>query len=1542
MRESERQINIYKAMLPRVRERLMAALALFIIAIIMTVLSSFAWIVLSVSPEIKGMNTIITANGNLEIALATGNTIIEPADVAVGDSGKNLFDKNITWGNLINLGDPVYGLENIVLRPATLNLNYLRDKPLYAAGYGADGRVDMLENEFSYAYWNQDQFSADENRYGVRAVASVTYGEVGGNLALAEAVRLAETANNTAASNLRTLTKNPAMQELVGLMAAYVNAQIEEKLSSNKEEPIINVTVSQIDAIYYLMNELKANMELSADALAQSFNVSMLRRAGREYTVSNAFTGEYLLNTSKANIQTKLAQKNASKETIVSPAMLSNLWQLKTDYDLVKSDLAVIETYIGRTDVVYRNLRGSEYPTIETFVNHVAEVSSVTVNGVAIGSLSMSNIFSLTGGGTKPIVINKGIIQRMDKFTGAKIESEQLSMTVMGSTAKGKATTSAATPFVLPTEYDNSIAGDTSYKGTDPIAGDTFGMALDFFVRTNAPNSHLILQGSPVYGERDETVTVKVENKTVNLYTVKVNGEDVIAYLDTDENAYYEYDRESETAGEKLGTTTELTEATLLTEKVRYVIGYEGVNRVWDEGDGVELGADSTTQGAGSCYVFYANSPEDQTKSLQLLQYFKIAFIDEDGTLLGTANLDTENKIEQTGKTIVPLVASVTNDYITGQDGNPLYTITKLTENEAKFITALVYLEGEGLTNDKVLAAGEIQGELNIQFGTTADLDAMDDPVLIESTCHVTATMEGDTSVSIDNATEADLTKTVTVKVDGYEPNKVEAYFLREINSTQGIRQGKITFEQNANGDWVGSYKFTTSGKYVLREVMLDGITYELNSSPIVFTVEGFTISSVYCEHNNKTYMTTNRKFDTSVSINFASSDPSKMPASVKGAFIHEETGNRTTVYFKRTVGSTWEGSASFTTTGKYKLEYLELDDQYVGLSEDKHVTIDLYLGLSASIYTGENNFAIENGQARDVPMSLMIKTDTGESIGDLTGVWLQYSNNGSGIQENGIGASMVWNSTRGMYEGTFRLENPGIYKYHYVSIDLQGELNYLYIAAESPTITAISSTIPEYVSKSDFGETFALNNDATFKIRMRNADSATIDAVLKKQTLARSGEEEIYYVRGVMSDYGDEQEFTFMVPVIDGVQSGTWTLDGIYMTNVYGGKNNTLFDGSTENGPDVDTPEKPMYTVADNYYFRWWKWDIEDLTNEGESTDVSITVISNIDVSLSDSTLNANRDFGRENNIVTATFGTVHKLGALELNITAGSGRPISDFGLSVTGVELKYNYDQTGVSNSGGTITNPFGSYKMTTGWTELTSVANTEYIYNNIAVSDSDNTKYTITANRTDISIAGRYKAVGQLALTVEDSNGKLTVINVPVTDLRAPTFYVWSKAMNVSVKSIAPNKANHKSVNKTAESEVTRTSSFSGNNVKIYCEAHKSGQNIAFDTYPRVELTLSDMGDKADSIEMPFTRTGGGEVYLYTGEKMSGKVTGYEWTTSADCTRYVGQYKSASTCSSTSFIGAGILTGSNINITMGNYTYIMTVDTVTINNPHIEDE
>ncbi|MFI3228054.1 MAG: hypothetical protein R3Y09_11725 [Clostridia bacterium] len=143
MRETENNIQQYKAMLPRMKEKLTAMTLMLIIAVTVMTSTTFAWITISTAPEVFGISTTITGNGSLEIALSNKDGVA-PGASAVGDSLNSIVEKNMTWGNLVNLSDESYGLDDLILRPATLNTSDLDGSPLFAAYYGGDGRVNRL------------------------------------------------------------------------------------------------------------------------------------------------------------------------------------------------------------------------------------------------------------------------------------------------------------------------------------------------------------------------------------------------------------------------------------------------------------------------------------------------------------------------------------------------------------------------------------------------------------------------------------------------------------------------------------------------------------------------------------------------------------------------------------------------------------------------------------------------------------------------------------------------------------------------------------------------------------------------------------------------------------------------------------------------------------------------------------------------------------------------------------------------------------------------------------------------------------------------------------------------------------------------------------------------------------------------------------------------------------------------------------------------------------------------------------------------------
>lgn len=161
------------------RNKLFAAMVMLLVSAIMVVSTAYAWFTLSTAPEVKGITTTVSANGNLEIALcpAAGVAGIDSIASEIGDSTKTMTLRNRTWGNLLDLSDSSYHLADIQLLPAQLNTAGLTINPLKVPVYGTDGRVEMLSDSTGIGGRKVVEDSvvnfAVDGDYGVRAVGSL-------------------------------------------------------------------------------------------------------------------------------------------------------------------------------------------------------------------------------------------------------------------------------------------------------------------------------------------------------------------------------------------------------------------------------------------------------------------------------------------------------------------------------------------------------------------------------------------------------------------------------------------------------------------------------------------------------------------------------------------------------------------------------------------------------------------------------------------------------------------------------------------------------------------------------------------------------------------------------------------------------------------------------------------------------------------------------------------------------------------------------------------------------------------------------------------------------------------------------------------------------------------------------------------------------------------------------------------------------------------------------------------------------------------------
>lgn len=316
-------------------KKLYAAGCLLLVSSLLLTTTSFAWLTLSLTPEVTNVTTTIGANGNLEIAL--GKNISEST---IGDS----FDKNKvttanrTWGNLIDLTDNSYGLHTINLRPAILNsaggaINKLH--PLSYPIYGADGRVQYIyaNNMFAGTY-NGEQFVTTPNDYGVHGIGVTQYHApgVGGTFGpLSQRQEIFYYAQNNLFSrvdnSLMSLCKNNQ-----SVLRAYKNGL--EVPTSNFN---LDVFYEKVAAVVSAANEdLRTAFTLLATSKTTSANnyfmaIDLLKKENPDYEliqtlVTSAIQAENIecIGTAIAELRTLQNTLNQLKIVIDSGAINSN------------------------------------------------------------------------------------------------------------------------------------------------------------------------------------------------------------------------------------------------------------------------------------------------------------------------------------------------------------------------------------------------------------------------------------------------------------------------------------------------------------------------------------------------------------------------------------------------------------------------------------------------------------------------------------------------------------------------------------------------------------------------------------------------------------------------------------------------------------------------------------------------------------------------------------------------------------------------------------------------------------------------------------------------------------------------------------------------------------------------------------------------------------------------------------------------------------------------------------------------------------------
>lgn len=697
-----------------IKTKLMAAICMLLVSSIMMVSSTYAWFTLSTAPEVTGINTAVGANGNLEMALLPKNGDPNSVTSNAGDSSlPNIEDKNVTWGNLVDVSDStVYGLDQITLYPAELNLTVdgkvdVEGFILKTPKYGADGRVSELAANGQTSYYGgaANGFAPNEE-YGVRAV-----GTVSGMTPRQLSYRNARSAAGTAMK----LAANQASATLNTNGSALANIAI--KYGMNGTDATFNAT--DLAALRAMINDLKNNV------------LGQIETAYMQYILAYAASAA---NTSGDTVWSAVegtVKADGATLTSVTAALTGNgitiPAQVQTGIDAYND---IVEA-VNNADTKLKTLEESgkdsfTWTEVSATMTPLADPEKIEVNGFLakevkdkLGDL----ISSITSQGGLKVILKSGagvfadIADQTEDYT-ASVSIDGVSaggFTLNDMTAR-MVTQSSVNPSYLSqvgTAVDGAGAPSGSSDTVMPLS-DMYGFIIDLAFRTNAAESNLLLQQKAIdriYGDNtnEETMgggaSMTFQATTTDFSNDQVKGlmdSIVLVFFNPADGTIFCYgalDTDNATVGAD-GVTAEIY---LYTPGVTYKAATEGATHV-EEITYREAAAGETathiSDGAGG---YTTTIPEGQTATHVQVKTYREAADGETATHKAVTSTSIRNKITDN-------------------------KIMALTQNVATALSVLVYLDGNEVTNADVAATGStsMTGTMNLQFSSSATLVPMD------------------------------------------------------------------------------------------------------------------------------------------------------------------------------------------------------------------------------------------------------------------------------------------------------------------------------------------------------------------------------------------------------------------------------------------------------------------------------------------------------------------------------------------------------------------------------------------------------------------------------------------------------------------------------------------------------------------------------------------------------------------------------------------------------------------------------------------------
>ncbi|MBQ6686108.1 MAG: hypothetical protein IJM99_08385, partial [Firmicutes bacterium] len=488
-----------------IKGKLVAATCMLLVSCIMVVSSTYAWFTLSTAPEVTGIQTAVGANGNLEMALlpkAGPNTEITSQ---AGDSVKDALEKNITWGNLVDLSNTdAYGLDKITLFPAALNINEAgkldTSALLMTPAYGSDGRVsELLKNTMTSHYDSVNKNFMPNSEYGVRAV-----GTAAGMSERQLEYRNARSAANTAMAQ----AKNMAASSLNNNGDALANVAIKKATSDSP-----TFTAADVASLQAIVDDLLGKdgntgvLDYIENAYVQYIYAYIASAKNTANDDAWKATRDSLDGKSLAEIQTAVG--TAIPSTVAG--YIEKLEETRSEVQSANSKLAALA---GETNVTWDQ--------ISPALTLLADTNNMEVNGIKVSDIknNMSTLVNGVAGSGLTVTMKSGggvyadIADHCGDYTASVVIEEVTynGITLNNMTAKMTTKTSENTVYLVALGGDVELAGaPSSTGGTSQPITDMYGYVIDLAFRTNATESDLKLQVKPadrIYSDNTNDTTM--------------------------------------------------------------------------------------------------------------------------------------------------------------------------------------------------------------------------------------------------------------------------------------------------------------------------------------------------------------------------------------------------------------------------------------------------------------------------------------------------------------------------------------------------------------------------------------------------------------------------------------------------------------------------------------------------------------------------------------------------------------------------------------------------------------------------------------------------------------------------------------------------------------------------------------------------------------------------------------------------------------------------------------------------------------------------